>query len=161
MSVVWQYYLCRSEFSTHVVAPARCIWRSAGCSAFQPAGQVHFVEATDTMAMNRIFRCFRIIHVSLDSLHFHFELFRFWLRICRDIHNRKSTPWLTEWGSRRLHVSVGRGVAYWIFKRKLPISVSQRIVNSPHPWYSESPTHRMGESTSRYLIKFYNMKKNP
>jgi hypothetical protein len=51
------------------------------------------------MAMNRIFRYFRIIRVSIGPL-LPFEPFRFWLRIRGDIRNRKSTPRLGESGSR-------------------------------------------------------------
>jgi hypothetical protein len=35
------------------------------------------------------------------SLTLHFEPFRFWLRICRDIHNQNTTPRLAESGSRQ------------------------------------------------------------
>ncbi len=42
MNAFWQSYWCRSEFSTHAVATtASELWRSAGCSAYHPAGQVH------------------------------------------------------------------------------------------------------------------------
>jgi hypothetical protein len=45
------------------------------------------------------------------SLTLPFERFRFWLRIREDIRNRKTTPRLTESGSRRLSDSACRGVA--------------------------------------------------
>ncbi len=39
-----------------------------------------------------------------------FEPFRFWLHICGDIHNRKTTPRLAESGSRQLSGLASRGV---------------------------------------------------
>ncbi len=63
-----------------------------------------------------------------------FELFRFWLRICGDIRNRKTTPRLSESASRRLSDSGSRGAA-----------------DSPTRRVGESTTRRLGESGSRLL----------
>jgi len=68
------------------------------------------------------------------SLTLPFEPFRFWLRICGDIPNRKTTPRLSESGSRRLSDSASRGVA-----------------DSPTWRVGESTTHRLVESGSRLL----------
>jgi hypothetical protein len=46
-----------------------------------------------------------------ESLTLPFEPFRFWLRIRGDIHIQKRLPAITDTGSRRLRVSVIRGVA--------------------------------------------------
>ncbi len=59
--------------------------------------------------------------VPCRSLTIPFEPFRFWLKIRGDIHNRKTTPWLSESESRRL-----------------PDSLSRRV--------GDSPTRRVGES---------------
>jgi hypothetical protein len=100
------------------------------------------------MAMNRIFPCFRIIQVTIGPLHY--------LSRCSDFNFEFAEIFLIE---NRLPISVSRGVGYRIFKRKHPISVSRRVVNSPHRWYDvdESPYRWLAESL--YLIKFYNMKK--
>ncbi len=67
----------------------------------------------------------RFLHLSVRhrSLTLNFEPFRFWLRILGDIHIRKTTPRLNDTGSRRLSVSMIRGVG-------------------------DSPTQRYGESTT-------------
>jgi hypothetical protein len=67
----------------------------------------------------------RFLHKSVRhrSHKLHFEPFRFWLRILGDIRIRKSTPRLNDTGSRRLSVSMIRGVG-------------------------DSPTQRYGESTT-------------
>ncbi len=53
-----------------------------------------------------IIEAFALLHFEIvpRSLTLLFEPFRFWLRICWDIRNRKTTPWLVESGSRQLGV---------------------------------------------------------
>ncbi len=99
--------------------------------------------------------------------------FRFWLRIRGDIRIRKTTPHyhlygesptpgISDAGSRRLPNWTIRGVgdspyhrygesAIEFFKRKLSVSMIQRVVDSPHQWYCESPTPRILESESHWL----------
>ncbi len=83
------------------------------------------------------------------------EPFRFWLRIRGDIRNRRTTPRLAEWGSRRLSDSASRGVddsptrrvgesAFECFKRKLSELESRRLLNSATP--------RLGKLGSRYGV---------
>jgi hypothetical protein len=67
-----------------------------------------------------------------ESFTLTFGPFRFWLRIRGDIRIRKTTPAITDTGSRRLGVSVIQGVA-----------------NSPHHWYAESPIPRITDTESR------------
>ncbi len=72
------------------------------------------------------------------SLTIPFERFWFWLRICGDIRNRKTTPRLGELATLQLgesrsrwHAdSASRGVSFWMFKRKLGESESRRLPNS-------------------------------
>jgi hypothetical protein len=71
------------------------------------------------------------------SLTLAFELFRVWLRICGDIHSRKSTPGLGESGSCRLPVSVSRG---------LPASMSRGVAASPYRQVGESAIKSMRSS---------------
>ena len=78
--------------------------------------------------MNRIFRCFSHDSGQHRSRTLAFEVFRFWLRIRRDIRNQKSTPRIGESGSRRLPASASRGVA-------------------------DSPYRRVGESAIEFLKK--------
>ncbi len=135
-----------------------------------------------------------------------FGPFRFWLRIRGDIRIRKTTPryhrlsvsviwgvadspyrWvgesmtprITDTESRRLHISLSRGVASLIrgvgdsphhqyresaiefYKRKLsvsstprtrlPVSLSRRVADSAYHRYGESMTPRIVESGSRGL----------
>ncbi len=109
------------------------------------------------------------------SLTVPFEPFRFWLWICEDIRNRKTTPRfsesatlrLGESGSRWLSDSASRGVddsptrrvgesAFECLKEKLGESESRRFpdsdnrgaANSPTRWVGESSTPRLGESGS-------------
>ncbi len=72
------------------------------------------------------------------SLTLPFEPFRFWLRIRGDIRNRKTTPRLSESGSRRLPDSASRGVAD---------SPTQRVGEST----DDSPTRRVGELAFKCL----------
>ncbi len=86
-----------------------------------------------------------VLHRSL-TLH---EPFRFWLLICRDIRNRKTTPLLGESGrvgespilrlgesgSCWLSDSASRGVGYWMFFKKSP---HWRVIDSPTRWVRES-----------------------
>ncbi len=55
---------------------------------------------------------------------------------------------------RGVRVSIIQGVgesAIDFFKRKLSVSMIQRVVDSPHQWYGESPTPRIIESESHQL----------
>jgi hypothetical protein len=71
------------------------------------------------------------------SLTLPFEPFRFWLRICGDIHNRKTTPQLGESASQQLFYSASQEVAD---------TPTRRIGESTTP-----PTHRVGESAFECL----------
>jgi hypothetical protein len=136
-----------------LASPCPCCWLSSECVA--PSSS----SCLRDMAMNRIFRCFRIIQVSIDPLHYLSSRSDFGFEFAVIIEIPDSVSRGVADSPHRWVESVSRGVGYWIFKRKLPISVSRRVVNSPHRWYGESPTPCMDESASRYLIKFYNMKK--
>ncbi len=78
----------------------------------------------------------RFLHKSVRhrSLTLHFEPFRLWLRILRDIHIRKTTPQLNDAGSQGLSVSTIRGVG-----------------DSPTQWYGESMTLCITDTQSRRL----------
>ncbi len=116
--------------------------------------------------MRRIFWGFLQKLVPHESLTLLFGPFRFWLQIRGDIHIRKTTLHIGDTGSRRLPVSLSRGVYdsphHWyagsgtpritesrllnFLKRKLSVSMIRRVVNSPHQWYGESPTPHIVES---------------
>jgi hypothetical protein len=103
------------------------------------------------------------------SLTLPFEPLRFWLRICGDVRNRKTTPRLgesvtlrlSESGSRLLSDSASRGVtdspprqvgesAFECLKEKLGKSESRRLPDSANQGVANSPTQRVGElSTPR------------
>jgi hypothetical protein len=98
------------------------------------------------------------------SLALPFEMFRFWLPIRGDSRNRKSTPQLSDSESRRESAieflknapHIGESSTPHIddtVSRRLPVWVSWRV--------GESTTPRISDSWSRYVIKFYNMKKIP
>jgi hypothetical protein len=78
----------------------------------------------------------RFLHKSVRhwSLTLHFKPFWYWLQICGDIHNWKTTPQLGESGSRQLSDLANRVVA------DLP---TRRV--------GESTTPRLGKSESRLL----------
>ncbi len=85
----------------------------------------------------------------------------------------KRLPAITDTGSRRLSISVIRGVSdsshHWyvesatpritdteswllnFFKRKLSVSMIGRVVDSPYCWVGELPTPHIVESESRRL----------
>ncbi len=71
-----------------------------------------------------------------------FEPLRFWLRIRGDIHNRKTTPRLAEWESRRLSD---------LASRRLSDLASQGVGDSPIRRVGESMTCRLGQSEIRLL----------
>ncbi len=76
----------------------------------------------------------RFLHKSVRhrSPTLHFGPFRFWLRILRDICIKKTTPRLSDTGSRRLSHSTIGGVD-----------------NSPHHRYAESTTPRITDTECR------------
>jgi hypothetical protein len=84
-------------------------------------------------------------HRSLTLL---FEPFRFWLRIRRDIRNRKTTARLAESGSRLLNVS----------KENL---ASPRVGDSSTRQVGESLTPQLGELGSffKFIIKLQHFKR--
>ena len=66
-------------------------------------------------------------------------------------YSKNDSPLSPIWGVR---VSIIRGVgelAIDFFKRKLSVSMIQRVIDSPHQWYGESPTPHIVESESRRL----------
>ncbi len=103
-----------------------------------------------------------------ESLTLPFEPFRFWLRICGDIHIRKTTPCYHQYGesltpriidtrSRRLPASPILRVGHWIFlkktlriddteSRQLPAPVIRWVSDSLYRWVGESPTPRIGDT---------------
>ncbi len=88
-----------------------------------------------------------LLHKSVQhwSLTLHFELFRFWLQICRDIPNQKKTLQvgesttlrLTEEGSFLLNI---QKPTLW-------------LAGSPSQGVADSPTRRVGESTTLRLTE--------
>jgi hypothetical protein len=108
------------------------------------------------MAMWPIFR--GLLHKSVQhrSLTLPFEPYRFWIRICRDIHNWKMTLQLGESGSRRLAESGSRRLTK-SGSRRLSDLLSRGVADSLTRWIRESLTLRHGESENRLL----NVKINP
>ncbi len=82
------------------------------------------------------------------SLTLPFELFWFWLRIRRDIHDRKKSPRLGESATLRLGESGSRRVGFWMFYRKFGERVGES--STPTPQDRESPWW-VGES----LFEFF------
>ncbi len=100
-----------------------------------------------------IFLCKLVLHRTRTEL---LKPLQLCLQICRDFHNRKSTPrYFNDTGSR-LCISVIRRVAHTpricdtanrygesateFLKWKLSRSVIQRLVDSPYRWYGEPST---------------------
>ncbi len=84
-------------------------------------------------------------HKSLTLL---FRPIRFWLRILGDIHIRKTTPrYHRSRESQTLRIGDTGS-------RRLPVSLSRGVDNSPHHWYAESATPRITDTESR-LLNFF------
>ncbi len=90
-----------------------------------------------------------------------FELFLFWLRIRRDIRNRKTTPRITDTESRLLNFFKENSLHRWYGESstphtsdtvscRLPVSPIWRVDHSAYHWVGES----IGDTGSR------NSKKN-
>ncbi len=76
-----------------------------------------------------------------ESLTLPFEPFGFWLWIRGDIRIWKTTPRYHRYGESAIEY----------FVRKLTVSMIRRVVDSPHPWFGESPTPCIVKSESRRL----------
>ncbi len=80
--------------------------------------------------MRPIFRGFCINRFGIGPLHYISSRFDFGFEFAEKFVIKK----------RRLSDSASRGIGHWMFQRKLPASVSRRVVNSP--------TRRVGELLS-------------
>ncbi len=101
------------------------------------------------MAMRLIFQGFCINRFCIGPLHYLWSRSDFGFKFPeRDIRNQKTTPWLSESGSRRF------SDCDW---------VSQRVANSPTRWVGESPTRLLNVwkkthslvTTSRGVVFYY------
>jgi hypothetical protein len=111
---------------------------------------------------------FSVFFAEIGSSWVPFEPFLFWLRIRRDIHNRKTTPRyhrygesptprISDTGSCQLPARVG----YKFFQRelsiddmesrRLPTPVIRWVADSPYRWVGESPTPGITDMESRQL----------
>jgi hypothetical protein len=100
--------------------------------------------------------------VPYESLTLPFRPFRFWLRICGNIHVRKTTPRyhsygesptlrIGDTGSRRLPASQIRGVGDFPHHRLRSRLLNFLKESSLYRWYGESSTPRTSDTVSRRL----------
>ncbi len=80
-----------------------------------------------------------------------FGPFRFWLWILRHIRISKITPRYHRYGASPT-LRIGD-----MGSRRLPVSLSRGVDNSPHHWYAESATPRSTDKESR-LLNFFKRK---
>ena len=90
------------------------------------------------MAMNRFVRHFCINRFGMGLLHYYSSRSDFGKF---DIPTWKTTPRINDTGSRRLRVSLIRGVEFveiFLFEKRLPVSTIQGVADSAYQWYGES-----------------------
>ncbi len=90
------------------------------------------------MAMNRFFRCFCINQFGMRPLQYHSSCSDFGFELVEIFLFEKWLPAINDRGSRRLRVSVIRGVA-----------------DSPYQWYAESPTPHISDTVCRRLPRIF------
>jgi hypothetical protein len=106
--------------------------------------------------MNRFFRCFCINRFGMGSLQYHSSRSDFGFKFAEIFVFEKRLPAIKDTGSRRLRVSVIRGVAdspyQWCAESLTPRinDTGSRLLNflkenSPYRWYGESSTPRISE----------------
>ncbi len=79
-----------------------------------------------------------------ESFTLPFEPFRFWLRICGDIHIRKTTPrYHRYWESPTPHIVESES-------RLLRVSPKRKVDDSANHWVGEWTTPRISDTGSRY-----------
>ncbi len=128
--------------------------------------------------MRRIFWGFCRNWFLMSPLHYLLSRSDFGFEFAEIFVFEKRLPAITDTGSRRLRVSVIRGVAdtesrllnffkenslYWWYgesstprtsdtvSRRLPVSLSRRVADSAYHWYGGSTTPRIVESGRRHL----------